>query len=195
MMNEFHALLELLGMLLSDPRTGALLALLALAAWHDARTMRIPNLLTGGGILFALAYSAFSPPYPHAGWLWAPGGMLIGFGAMLPMYVLRLMGAGDVKLMAMVGAFVGISGILPALLFSVVCAGFASLLFAARHGVTARLIGNVRELARGILWSALATGKPAVAPASVVSVGRMPLGVSIAAGSAIWLVASQLGFV
>lgn len=194
-MNEFHALLELLGMLIADPRTGVLLALLALAAWHDWRSMRIPNLLCASGIVFALVYNTAVPPVPHAGWLWAPAGMLLGFALTVPMYALRLMGAGDVKLMAMIGAFLGSAGVLHALLYSMIAAGVAALLFAASHRVLLRMLGNVRELVRGMMWSAVAAGRPALPHAPMASVGRLPYAVSIALGTSAWLVGDQLGLV
>jgi prepilin peptidase CpaA len=193
-MAEFRAFIELIGMLFTDPRTGVLLLLLAAAAFSDYRTFKIPNLLTGGGILFALAYNAIFPPYPHAGWSWAPIGMLVGFIAMLPMYAMRIMGAGDVKLMAMVGAFLGFPAILDAMLFSVVTAGIAALAFAVRNRVTGRLMANIRELVRGMVWSAVAGNSP-VQHTPFQSVGKMAYGVSIAVGTAIYVVAEQLGFV
>ena len=194
-MNEFRALLELLGMLIADPRTGVLIAMLALAAWHDIRSMRIPNLLCASGIVFALVYNAAFPPVPHAGWLWAPAGMLLGFALTVPMYALRLMGAGDVKLMAMTGAFLGSMGVLHALLYSMVTAGLAALLFAASHRVLLRMLGNVRDLVRGMMWSTVAAGRPALPRTPMASVGRLPYAVSIALGTTAWLVGDQLGLV
>jgi prepilin peptidase CpaA len=125
-MDELRSFFELLGMLVTDPRTGVLLVLLAAAAVCDYRTFRIPNLITGGGIAFALVYNSVVTPEWHADWSWAPAGMLLGFGAMLPMYAIRAMGAGDVKLMAMVGAFLGASGtawVMRGMLWSAVASG------------------------------------------------------------------------
>jgi prepilin peptidase CpaA len=194
-MDEFRALLELLGMLVAEPRTGVLLVLLAAAAWIDSRSFHIPNRLTGGGIVFALLYNAVQPPFPHAGALWAGAGMLTGFAVMLPLWLLRTTGAGDVKLIAMVGAFIGTAGVLHALVFSMVTAGLAALAFAASRGATLRLFANVRALLRAMMWSTVAAGSPAAPAATIASVGRLPYGVSIAIGTASWLVADQLGFV
>jgi len=193
-MTEFHALLELLGMLIADPRTGVLLVLLALAGWHDSRSFRIPNWLTSSGLLYALALNVFVPLYPHAPWWLAAAGMLTGFAVLLPLWLLRIMGAGDVKLMAMVGAFLGFPQVLQALLFSLIAAGLGALLLAAARGVLPRMLANVGQLMRGMLWSAVAAGRPAIASVPMVSVGRLPLGVAIAAGTGAWLVADQLGF-
>ncbi|MFL6674040.1 MAG: prepilin peptidase [Massilia sp.] len=188
-MAELHSFFELLGMLVTDPRTGVLLVLLAAAAVSDYRSFRIPNLVTGGGILFALAYNTLVPPEWHAGWTWAPAGMLLGFCAMLPMYAIGVMGAGDVKLMAMVGAFLGVSGTVHALLFCVVTGGIAALAYALHKQVAARMLANVGAVMHGMLWSTLAGGKPQ--PGSIQSVGKLAYGISIAVGTASYLVAQQ----
>ncbi|MDB5755955.1 MAG: prepilin peptidase, partial [Massilia sp.] len=187
-MAELRSLFELLGMLITDPRTGVLLALLAAAAVSDYRTFRIPNLITGGGIVFALVYNTMVTPEWHADWTWAPAGMLLGFGAMLPMYAIRVMGAGDVKLMAMVGAFLGVSATLTALLFCVVTAGIAALAFALRKRVMARMLANVGGVMRGMLWSAVASGDLRLQPGAVQSVGKLAYGISIAVGTTSYLV-------
>lgn len=182
---------ELLGMLATDPRTGVLLALLAAAAISDYRTYRIPNVITGGGIVFALVYNTVVTPEWHADWTWAPLGMLLGFGAMLPMYLIRAMGAGDVKLMAMVGAFLGVSGTAYALLFSIVTGGIAALAFALRKRVMGRMFSNVGGVLRGMMWSTVTRGSPQLQPGAAPSVGKLAYGISIAAGTTASLVARQ----
>lgn len=194
-MDELGFFFELLGMLVTDPRTGVLLALLAAAAVSDYRTFRIPNLITGGGIVFALVYNTMVTPDWHADWTWAPAGMLLGFGAMLPMYAIRVMGAGDVKLMAMVGAFLGVSATLTALLFCVVTAGIAALAFALRKRVMARMLANVGGVMRAMLWSAVASGDLRLQPGAVQSVGKLAYGISIAVGTTSYLVAQQFNLV
>jgi prepilin peptidase CpaA len=178
-------------MLVTDPRTGVLLALLAAAAVCDYRTYRIPNWLTGGGILFALVYNTIVPPVWHAGWTWAPAGMLLGFGAMLPMYAMRVMGAGDVKLMAMVGAFLGGAGTAAALLFCVLAGGLAALGFALHKRVMGQMLANTGGVLRGMLWSSVAGAGPRLQPGAVQSVGKLAYGISIAMGTTIYLVAQQ----
>jgi prepilin peptidase CpaA len=194
-MDEFKAFFELLGMLFTDPRTGVLLALLVAAAVYDWRTYRIPNLVTGGGILFALAHNIAVPPAMTADWSWAPSGMLLGFIALLPMYVIGAMGAGDVKLMAMVGAFLGLQGTIWALLFTGAAGGIAALAFALRKRMLARMLSNTGDVLRGMLWSAVAGNGARLQPAQVQSVGRLAYGVSIACGTAAYVVAHQFGLV
>jgi prepilin peptidase CpaA len=194
-MDEFGAFFELLGMLFTDPRTGVLLALLAAAAFFDYRTYRIPNLLTGGGIVFALVYNTAVPPTMHADWTWPLAGMLLGFVALLPMYAIRAMGAGDVKLMAMAGAFLGFTDTLYALLFSLVAGGIAALAYALRKRALGRMLANTRQVLRGMLWSTVAGSGPRVQPGAAPSVGKLAYGVSIAAGTAACVFARQFGLV
>jgi prepilin peptidase CpaA len=191
-MDEVRAFFELLGMLVTEPRTGVLLALLAAAAVSDYRTYRIPNLLTGGGIAFALVYNIVSPPW-HADWTFGPAGMLLGFGAMLPLYALRALGAGDVKLMAMVGAFLGAGATVEALLFSIVTGGIAALAFSLRKRVTGSMLANTTTIMRGLLWSPISGANPQLRPDLTQSVGKLAYGISIAVGTTCYLVAQQFG--
>lgn len=194
-MAELRFFFELLAMLVTDPRTGVLLALLLAAAISDYRTYRIPNLITGGGILFALTYNTVVPPEWHASWTWAPAGMLLGFGAMLPLYLMGAMGAGDVKLMAMVGAFLGLGGTAQALLFCVVTGGIAAVIFALRKRMLARMFANTGEHLRSTLWALVASGKPQLASSPTPSVGKLAYGISIAVGTTSYLIANQFNLV
>lgn len=94
---------------------GTLALLLAAAVWHDVRDYRIPNALVAAGMVLALLMHAllpagggFAAATPGGlGALKALQGMGLGLAALLPFYLLGAAGAGDAKLMAMVGAFLG----------------------------------------------------------------------------------------
>ena len=73
-------------------------AVLTLACISDLRTRRIPNVLTVSAILAAVLFHALSGGFSAVGWSLA--GCLVGAALFLPMFVLRGMGAGDVKLLA-----------------------------------------------------------------------------------------------
>jgi prepilin peptidase CpaA len=75
------------------------------AAFTDLRTRRIPNWLTLSGVCAGLLVNGIVAGW--AGLLISVEGLLLGFGAYYVLYALRAMGAGDVKLMAAVGAIVG----------------------------------------------------------------------------------------
>lgn len=188
------AFLELAGMLVTDPRLAVLLALLLVAAITDYRTFKIPNWLTGGGLLFALVYTALVPPAYNATWMWAPAGALLGFAVTLPMYVLRTMGAGDVKLMTMVGAFLGFGGTLYALMFSFITAGVAAIAYAISQGVALRMFSNVRSILHSMTWTALAGARPTAQMDPQESVGKLAYGISIAVGTTIYVIAQHFNF-
>lgn len=82
-----------------------LLALLAVALLSDIRERRIPNQLVVTGLLLGLAGHAWFAGI--GGLTIAASGALVGLLCLLPFYALGALGAGDVKLMAMCGAFLG----------------------------------------------------------------------------------------
>jgi prepilin peptidase CpaA len=194
-MTDTSALLELLSMLLADPRYSILLALLLIACVSDCRSLRIPNWLTIGGSTFALLYSWVLPFSPQLGFGWALGGLALGLCFMLPLYMLGVMGAGDVKLMAMVGAFLGLTPTLYAVLFVFVCGGLSALAYSAWRHALPQLLRNVQRKLQSLLVSTVG-GTVAHAPrAGRPSVGRMPYALSIALGTLLFLLARQLGHV
>lgn len=83
-----------------------LVALLFVAALYDLHHRPIPNWITIGGVLAGVALNSLI----YHGW---PGfrlslfGLAIGLNFCLILYSLRVVGAGDVKLMAAVAALVG----------------------------------------------------------------------------------------
>jgi prepilin peptidase CpaA len=195
MSSEFNAAIELLQMLVVSPRTGVLMLLLVIAALVDIRTGRIPNWLVFGGALYALAYNAFFPLYPRdIGILFALGGLAVGLVAFLPLYLFRVMGAGDVKLMAMVGAFIGASACIQAVLASLLAGGLLAVAFALCSGRLHRMVHNVVMMFRGTVLT-FATGVGGLTVQGGTSAGKMPYGVAIAAGTIGYLVAAQLGLV
>ena len=110
----------------------AVLALgLGAAVFTDVRTRRIPNWLTGAiaGAAFGLAFGG-GPVTPLRALL----GLVVGLALMLPGHVIGATGAGDVKLMAAVGAVVGPDVIFRAFLYSAVAGGVLAVVVAVRRG-------------------------------------------------------------
>lgn len=89
----------------------AILVLAALiAAYTDMRKRRIPNWLTGGMVVYGLIYHSY-----RAGWsglFLSLGGIALGLGLMLIPYLLKGMGAGDVKFLAAVGSIALMRGVI-----------------------------------------------------------------------------------
>lgn len=82
-----------------------LLALLLIAAAGDLRTRRIPNWLTVLLILSGLAQAAFAHGVVGIGM--SVAGMMVAPLVPFVLFAIGAMGAGDVKLMAGVGAWLG----------------------------------------------------------------------------------------
>ena len=193
-MQEFDSLLELLTMLIKEPRTAVLFVLLVIASVSDYRTYKIPNWLTGGGIIFALVYNSAVPFSRDYGFLWALGGLAIGFVVMLPSYALRIMGAGDVKLMAMTGAFLGVTDTLQAVIYSLVVGGIAALAFAVFNKALVRMLANIKNITQMMMLSAIGGFRPDVQIQAGKSVGKLPYGICISIGTIAYVIAKQIGY-
>lgn len=81
------------------------LALTGWIAWGDLRSRRIPNYLTLGTVVAGLAYNLMSQGLP--GLVSGILGMLLGFAFLILPYLWGGMGAGDVKALAALGAWLG----------------------------------------------------------------------------------------
>ena len=143
----------------TTPTTLLLLALLLVAVTTDLRSRRIPNTLVLTGTTLALASHALvmgheGVPLAGPNW-WAPlAGLVTGLLVLMPLYLMRAMGAGDMKLMATVGAFVGAPTVLAAALYTLLAGGLLSLAVMLTKGVAAHTLANLRFLL--IEWTASA---------------------------------------
>ena len=138
----------------------------------DLRTRRIPNALTGSmaGIGIALAATHTTGISPAASVLGFGLGMLL----MLPGHALGATGAGDVKLMAAVGAFVGPPLVVTAFVATAITGGVLALIVALRRGRlgttvagTARLVASRGE-ERSRIQSAGTANRFAYGPAIAI---------------------------
>ncbi|WP_419176065.1 A24 family peptidase [Desulfosediminicola sp.] len=102
-----------------------LLIILALASLSDIQTRRIPNYLPVVLLITSLAVYVYASGV-H-GLLFSLKGMGIGFVILFVPYIFGGMGAGDVKLMAGVGAAVGPGQVLLALLFTSIFGGILAI--------------------------------------------------------------------
>ncbi|NBO81391.1 MAG: prepilin peptidase [Betaproteobacteria bacterium] len=126
----FEMLLELSPFHLAPAATLSLLALLLLAAGFDIAQRRVPNTLIIVGATTALALAT------RSGWPGISGAVIGGLAALvvlLPVYVSGIMGAGDVKLISMVGGFLGPHHFLFALLCIFVAGGALSMFYLLRQ--------------------------------------------------------------
>jgi prepilin peptidase CpaA len=152
----------------------------------DVRERRIPNRLTYSGI--ALGFVLQTMLHGWNGLLLSAGGILLFGGVFLLFFVVRAMGAGDVKLAAALGSIVGSPSTL-SVMFATAAAGAAlAVLFMAASG---RLVETLRST-----WSVSAfhlqhglQRHPLVNLDNPTGL-RMPYGLAFALGTVYWAVSS-----
>lgn len=105
---------------------------LVVAAVIDGKILKVPNWLTFSFILCGWLHCTVSGGLPGLGW-----SLLATFGGMMLLLPLRNvggMGAGDVKLLAGVGAWCGLEVTLWAFAYTAVVGGVMALLMIAKSG-------------------------------------------------------------
>ncbi|HEY5642505.1 MAG TPA: prepilin peptidase [Woeseiaceae bacterium] len=105
------------------------MAILGIAILTDLTSRRIPNLLIVPALSIALIFSVAAGGLP--GFTASIGGLGVGLALFLPMYACGVMGAGDVKLLGVAGAFLGPQGALVAGITAFVAGGCFALLWIA----------------------------------------------------------------
>jgi prepilin peptidase CpaA len=124
-----------------DVRVVVTLAVAFLAMVYDVRARRIPNLLTFGAAAAALLFGTISGGVAGLGQ--AGAGWLVGAVLFFPMFALGGMGAGDVKLLAALAAWLGPAEAVWLAIFASMAGGVAAVVVAAGHGYLRRALSNV----------------------------------------------------
>lgn len=147
---------------------------LAAATVIDLRSRRIPNELTAAMALTGLALAAAG-----VGGITVAAalvGMILGLLLMLPGYALGATGAGDVKLMAAVGAIVGPPLVLSAFVCTSLVGGVLAIVVALRR----------RRFAATLAQTGRLVAAPGAAPQEIkaaTAASRFAYGPAIAIGS------------
>jgi len=115
-----------------DLRAVVVLAVAFVAVAFDVRTRRIPNWLTFGAALVGLAYAALTDGWSGLGT--SAGGWLAGAALFFPFFALGGMGAGDVKLLAALGVWLGPAESVWVAIFSGMAGGVLGLAVAFARG-------------------------------------------------------------
>jgi prepilin peptidase CpaA len=150
------------------------------AAVYDVLYRRIPNWLTIGGVLAGIGLNTFI----YQGW---PGlrlslvGLAVGFASYFALYSLRAMGAGDVKLMAAIGALVGARDWFGIFLITAIVGGVAGLAMVAARGRLKKTLWNM-----SFILSEMKHGRPAYVRREELDV-RSPRSVGLPHGAMIAL--------
>jgi len=161
---------------------GLAVSVAVVAAITDARDHRIPNHLTYPAMLVGLAVQ--SVRFGWHGLLASLGGGFVAGGILLLFYMIRAMGAGDVKLAAALGFMVGFQDAIQLLAATAVAGGILALVFMV---VQRRVTETLRNTCSVVSFHAVAglqehptmnLGNPMAA--------RMPYGLAFIAGTLYW---------
>lgn len=158
-------------------------AVAIVAAVSDLRSRRLPNALTFGAAVVGVAVH-----FAIAGWAglgFALTGWALGLAVFFPVYALGGMGAGDVKLLAAFGAWLGPMGALWTALYGAIAGGVLALVVSLASGYTKTALVNLRAL----LTSWFVGGvRPVDGMTLASSRGpRLPYAVPLAAGAMVTL--------
>jgi prepilin peptidase CpaA len=170
----------------------------AVASVTDLRRREIPDWITVPGVLGGMALHAAIPALQGQGVSAVLAGLASSAVAGTVLFAASgvlgwrgLLGMGDVKLYAAVGALLAWPAALEAALASVVAGGVLSVAWALRGGVLGRTLANLAVLTRTRTFPRVADedgAPPADAPQTTAD---LPYGVAILAG-VVWTVAATL---
>jgi prepilin peptidase CpaA len=159
-------------------------AVLVEAAVIDGWKLKVPNWLTAHLILGGLAFCAWSAGW--AGLVWSLEGAALGLALLLPLYAIGGMGAGDVKLLAGVGAWVGPALTLRAFVASAVVGGVMAVAMVAWSGQYVRHWAMFQTIGSEILTVRRPAKLAELAAARKPTMLLLPYGIPIAVGTIAW---------
>ena len=154
------------------------IGLAIVASACDLKSARIPNWLTFGAAALAVLFHAVAPGGSGLGT--AVAGMGVGLLVFFPIFALGAMGAGDVKLLAALGAWVGWYPVIYVALYGSIAGGVLGILYALSRGYLGQALHNIQRLLA--YWSVVGLKPlPALTLQSSTAL-RMPYALPIAVG-------------
>lgn len=166
-----------------------LLIVLLAAAVFDVLYRRIPNWLTVSGVVLGIAMNAVIGA-PEGGLVFSLVGLAVAFGIYVLLYAVRAMGAGDVKLMAAVGALVGWERWFGIFFVTALIGGVMALILVLAKGRLKKTMFNM-----GFIFSEMTSGRAAYLRNEELDVKNkkalgLPHGAVIAVGTVFYLAIS-----
>ena len=107
----------------------------------DLTTRRIPNVLTFGAAIAGIAIHGYLSGISGVGT--AVAGWFVGAAIFFPVFVLGGMGAGDIKLLGAIGAWLGPMTALLVALYSGIAGGIMALFVALMSGYLKKAFTNI----------------------------------------------------
>ena len=168
-----------------NPLISGLVGMLILAVITDLSSRKIPNSLVLFGLIVSLLLQCFVAQ--GAGGLNWLAGVAVAFACFIPLYLLRGMAAGDVKLMMAVGGFLGYPLIITAVAYSYLAGGAMAICYVLIKGRFRLLTKNLYSLI--IDQFIKTTSGVDVYDGQVIkqSVGQLPFALAIAIGTFVTL--------
>jgi len=173
-------------MTLAVPLRWLLGALMIVAATWDLRWRRIPNWLTAAGLAAGLALQAAIGG--SAGLLSAIKGVGLALLVYIPLYALRGVGGGDLKLMAATGAIAGPENWLRIFVTTALLGGVCAIMLAWRRRVLGRTLRNVGRILAALVRRRVPYERHPELDVARPEALRLPHGAVIAAATFLWLV-------
>ena len=177
-------------LLLDNWHVKVVCGLLIWAAWIDGKQLRVPNWLTFPMVLAGLVYSGWS-----GGWAGLQDGLIgmaVGLATLLPLYAVGGMGAGDVKLMAGIGAWLGATVTWHAFVVSVVIGAIMAIAMVAWRRSWAKHCGNFSQIVLEFLTVKNASELSRIAAERKSQMLLLPYGIPICIGSIAYFVYSGM---
>jgi prepilin peptidase CpaA len=163
-------------------------AVAVVAAITDVRDRRIPNRITYPAMIAGLALQIASSGW-HGIVQSLAGGLLFG-GVFFLFYMVRAMGAGDVKLAAALGCIIGPASSWQVMFFTAVAGGALAIIVMVATG---RVLRTLRSTLAVVGFHALhGLRTHPVVNLDNPSAVRLPYGLAFAAGTLYWAVFAHL---
>jgi prepilin peptidase CpaA len=136
---------------IDDPLKAAILLPLILVvtvcAITDVSTHRIPNIVLFPALALAFLINSLLAGFP--GFFESVLGLVFGMAVLFPLYFVGGTSAGDVKLLGVVGAYLGGSAAITAGIATLVIGGVLGIVFIAWRVIEPILMTHVEQLLRG----------------------------------------------
>jgi prepilin peptidase CpaA len=166
--------------------------LVAIAAVYDIRFRRIPNWLVLAGIITGCVWNVYSSGFTGLGR--SAAGLGLGFALYFPLYLIRARGAGDVKLLAAVGAITGASNCFWIFLTTAITGGIIAVVLLLFRGRLRKTIFNLSSIVSDILHFRAPYKSSEELDVTTTKGLRLPHGAMIAAGTLAFFLIAQRAF-
>jgi prepilin peptidase CpaA len=156
--------------------------LVAYCALTDLRFQKIPNLVTLPAALLAMAYHTYHGGL--AGLYTSLAGWVLGLALLIIPYGMKAMGAGDIKLLAAIGAIIGPLAVFKVFLYMAVIGGAYALIYRCQTQTVQSCFGDIYQTLKHLF---LFRRLPPAGNKTVKNGKPLCYGLAIAAGTYVYI--------